>query len=152
MASPLKLTACGAEETASELSCLLALPSLLLQGWWHEYQNFCCCGSDSPEGSSKKTIFGLIFLFPDPIPTLLPQAFFLKQPTRRALYCDHRVAVLATSMRRVKTQLVQSPNSLFGLVPRDLAICGRVLRDHPQAARVPEEQVCTEEGGSKAPA
>ena len=100
---PLKLTVCDTKETALELSCLLALPSFLSQGWWHEYQNFYCCGSDSPEGSSKKTIFGLIFLFPDPIPTLLPQAFFLKQPTRCALYCDHRAAVLATSMRRIET-------------------------------------------------
>lgn len=58
--------------------------------------------------------------------------------------------MLATSMRRVKTQLVQSPDSLLGLVPRDLAIRGRVLRDHPQAARVPEEQVCTEQGGRDA--
>ena len=68
----------SANETALELCWLLALPSFLSQGWWHEYKNVYCCGSDSPESSSKKIIFSLVFLFPHPVSPLRPQAFFLK--------------------------------------------------------------------------
>ena len=100
----------SANETALELCWLLALPSFLSQGWWHEYKNVYCCGSDSPESSSKKIIFSLVFLFPHPLSPLRPQAFFLKQPGRGVFCRHHRVAPLAPSGRHYRTQLVQSPN------------------------------------------